>query len=224
MAGNPQGLGLRVDNALKYVLNDAAWTLPRERDQLFDLALDPTERLDRAAERDETTSLRNLARQALLEGWKGLRLRFENEGGQPFRGTLLGASITERRVRSFDAPAGALRFEKRGVAHFRVAAGSAFTLSVEDVHGEELEIRVRRVGEGGTPGPPFSVTFPIAELGSAQAVRWNGERWLVGSPDDPGPRLGLAVWLQQGAEGPDEDPARLDPLLHEQLQALGYID
>jgi arylsulfatase len=215
-----RGVSLRIDNRLKFTLNNAAWPPAKGRRELFDLERDHAETANLAEADVRADDLESKVTSYLYGRAAGLRLRIQT-GDARLQGRIVGAAVRPvgTKVIGMDGPF--LRWDGMGEASVDVPAGRSFTVVFEKVFGGALTV----AGEIEQFGSVVSLRerFDVLALEGAEAVVLDGERWRRVRRGLAEGEIGLAVRWQGGMilGGP---PAAVDDAeLAEQLRALGYI-
>ncbi len=211
------GLALRAGSRRKYVVNDTPWTPLAGAEALYEL---PTtigvERAVATPPAEELAALRGEAAR-LLERGAGLHVRIWNGEGIDLGGTLRGPCIHPVTVKSVTARAGALSWVRRQEVSFRVGPGEVVELRFDSPGSPCLVATGALAG-----GRAFSLALDPA-LADQKLLGLSREGWSELAPG-AAPRTGLRAWRVGPADVPGEDPARVDPELLGQLQALGYVE
>jgi arylsulfatase A-like enzyme/SAM-dependent methyltransferase len=210
------GLGLRVANRWKLVVPNTVWPALRGGDELYDLATDPTERRNVAAEREHYTSLRDLAARELETIPPGVVVVARCDRSPCFEGVLRGLGAERHGVTSADLACPCVE-PVSGGTRVTARSGDRFSIVYEDVVDGELSFAIestgpaprrlevrRRVGPGQ---PPF-------------ALRLGASGWEVAEGAEEAPAAGLHVSYQGPSPEPRPEVARE---MEERLRALGYI-
>ena len=80
------GISLRIDNRLKYILQNGLWTSNQSKEELYELDRDPLEQDNLIDTSAETPQLRSLVERYIQERIQGVRFRFFNKTDQPLQG------------------------------------------------------------------------------------------------------------------------------------------
>jgi arylsulfatase A-like enzyme len=216
-----RGLSLRVDNRLKFIVNNTAWAPVVGRRALFDLAADPGEIRDLSAQDVRTRDLYTAAMAYLRQHASGLRLRIRSGDGR-IAGRLRGPAIRPLGTKAMNLEAPYIVWVEMGEAKFDVPAGEDFTLSFEKVFGKRLTVEGALHRDGGRY--PFDVTFNVHHLEDAKGLVLANGRWRSVGRDVADDEIGFSVRWQGGAVVGGQPAFVADAELAEQLRALGYLD
>ena len=205
------GISLRVDNELKYILNDAAWIPEAANDErLFALASDPGESEDIAPMHPDRATLRRAAERRLLRRRSAVAIEIDNPTNTLFAATLSGRDVRLSTLKTLGEPCHCVHHLAPNSARLEVPAGRALRLVLDGPHSGPLTVVAGDQMEG--------LTIPAGQLG---AWSWRAaEGWE--SPADGGVRLtarSLGAQPESSAA-----PGLLRAELREQMQALGYVD
>lgn len=219
-ASSNRGLALRVDDRLKYVLNNAAWRSLSGTQTLYDVAADPAERHDLAGGDDRTATLRTEAVELLDRTEVGIRVTIANAGPGTLTGQLLGAWHDHARVKTLEPGADYLAWD-RGRAGFELPAGARTTIVVECPRSSDAGL------EGTLAGPPpvaYRHDVDLAALGDGFSLVWTGSGWRRADAPLGAGDTGFEI-RRTGPVPSDLKDSQLgtDGAL-EQLRALGYVE
>lgn len=219
-ASSNRGLALRVDDHLKYVLNNSAWRSISGAETLYDVTLDPHERASLTPADPRTGALHATAVELLEETEAGIRLTIANATGGVLEGRLAGAWRDQARVKTLAPGTDHLRWEA-GKALFELPAASRTTIVVEALRAKEVRL------EGALSGPPrieYRHDIDVTALDARLSLVWTGQDWQrVARPLATG-ETGFELWRTgplpaELVESQLEDGTAID-----QLRALGYVD
>ena len=222
-ASNNLGVAMRLDNRLKYSLNDSAWDCLVGREQLFDLENDPSEDHDLSDSCSRTPALRQRMERAILERHEGFRLTLRNDGGGILHGTIDGAIRSLRRVKSADSRFRGLRWNESAPPTFRLMPGESTTLLFDSIDVGSAEIAGTYSSSRAGAHHTFRKIVDLAALpvsGCGLTLTGNGWRDATELSD-----VAIGFWLWDAGHL-DRRPVQTtsDPEVLEQLRALGYID
>ncbi len=207
------GAALRLDNRLKYVFNNTPWTPVQGAEGLYRLSSDPGETENVAAITPEIARLRRGLAATFVDAFRGLRVRFRNQGETEVRGTLEGPMIKVTRVKSFDLDCPCMTWAGTHRAGFRLPPGAAYSLLLEEVEGRELIV------SSSTSRSPFTVD--LDHVADPLELAWDGDAWAPAGAGSEAPVTVTIAW--QNASGPaDTTEPATDEALERQLRALGY--
>ncbi len=216
------GLSLRLSGRQKYIFNATAWNTVKQREQLFELDLDPGELNDLSHESDTTELLARAMAQ--LHQAPGLRMRAVNRGRSEVSALLSGSPITPYQVELISDPCGCLEWHDESEARLTLEPGTSNTLLFENPGASRMSLHVSRGSD-----PSFETSLDLLELGTSAAIlAWEagtGWHWIRRANDDSeasDPPVSFTFqWL--GAHPEAGGQAVTDPDLIEQLRALGYL-
>lgn len=227
-ANSNYGVGLRLRNRLKYIVNNTAWTPAQGVEELYHLDVDPGEEHEVSAEDGQRETLRSAVRERLAKDGQGLVVRLANASSHELAGTIDGEVVGRTLVKSNDVPCPCITRVPGGPLRFTVPPGTAYTLRFESESGQEAVFRGQLVvgdaPEGGTGNEEASFEETIAH-GAGEPptlIRHTPSGWQR-EVSGGTPVTGLVVsWQGEGVE-PEATPAGVDPELQRQLEALGYV-
>jgi hypothetical protein len=210
------GLGLRVANRWKLIVPNTAWPALRGRDELYDLAIDPGESRNVAAERDSYSALRELAERELEAVPPGVVVVAGCDQAPCFEGVLRGLGEERNGVTSPDLACPCVE-PVPGGTRVTTRPGDRFSIVYEDVVDGELGFALASTGPGSQrldaqrrvgPGqPPF-------------ALRLEASGWVVAEGAEDPPEVGLHVSYRGPSTEPRPEVARE---MEQRLRSLGYI-
>lgn len=216
------GLSLRHSNRLKLILPNAAWAGARDGPELFDLRQDPDEGQNLVASGSEAERWVDLLSSDYMHRGVGLRLRIQNAGGGELSGALLGPMIRPLGTKSVDLDCACtggcacLELDEIGKARLRVPGGTGFTLVLEKIFGNQLQVETRFEGREDR------LSVRVDQLGEGRKLVWSGSGWQRSDgPLEPG-ETGFGLWWS-GTGPVTSAPEEHDPELRRQLESLGYI-
>jgi arylsulfatase A-like enzyme len=216
------GLALRVENRLKYVFNNSAWTGLLGEEELYDLEDDPIEEVNLAPGHAATEELRRRTRDFILSRHRGVRLEIRNATHGVLEGSLRGSLARVSSVKSVDSKCRCVNWEEGQGATFSVAAGERMTLLFEELNSGSTTVSGTLTGLGGGRGHDFVDSFDLQSLGVGVGLAFADNGWArCGSEADVetgfwfGP-AGMTNLAHTGVERSDE--------LLDQLRALGYVE
>ena len=217
------GLSLRINNELKYMLNDSALASSVGAQQLYRLQEDPEEEHNLAATVDDIANLKAFA-QARLAERHGLRIRFSNASAAVFSGKLKGPLVDTKNLRSADMPCRCIERDGTNGALFFVPPMTTFTLVLENIKGGELFIEGSvNESEGAAPLTFTESLIPEGMEGS-WAMELTGAEWRRVASGESEPSTGVRVWWHGRVSSVSElSPSDVDPELLRQMKALGYV-
>ena len=213
-ARSNRGLSLRLDNRVKVVFDNTAWTPGYGEARLYDLEQDPQE----AAPKQEMGDYESL-RRALVEKYAqevpALHMKFQNPTATEFA-VSIGGSVTRTfmATKSVDLDCDCVQWLEKS-AEVRVPPGAEFSLIFEDFirGGKAVEL----TPQGGEPWH-----LDDADLDAPMEISWTpGEGWQR-EHAGPAPTVGIR-WSGAPQEGGGEAPEESDDKLRSQLEALGYL-
>ncbi len=220
------GLALRLDNRLKYILNNTAWHGVPEREALYDLEADPAETENLALRHvTKATELRQRVSRVLIEVAAGLRLQARNELDSRCSLHLDGSLLYIRTVKRDRLTGPELQWQGSGAASLILEHGEESTLRFENKGPSELRIRgVTEIGDRRVTG--------IQTVGPATAAPGVVRLWVL-DPESgwlevataPPQSCSISVWRRDLEEAPAATfPSGEDENLRARLKTLGYIE
>lgn len=217
-----RGLALRIGNRSKYLYNTTAWSGLHGAEELYDLRSDPGEERNLVSERGVDAELRQRIREAVGSENRVLGAEFRNATDKELRGRFWGTSIDKVTVKGLELPTGAVNWRSdEKVAEFLVRPGESYRLSLERVGNAPIWVAV----DGSGPG--FEIALDPAESdGRVWSLYPSGESWDGGwrSTGTPDPPTGIIVGWRGPAGHSTAGSLDADPVLVEQLRALGYVE
>jgi hypothetical protein len=217
-----RGVSLRMDNRLKYILNNTTWKPLPGQEELYDLYADPGESVNLAPDHPGRDGFHARAVDYLFATAKGVGLRIANHSGGVLRGTIKGAMVRPVGTKSPDLRDPWLRWVEMGEMALELPSGEDFTVVFEKVFGTklrlagELELDDRVV--------PFESRLNLRGLEQSLTLSFDGDRWRSGTTQEPQVATGFAAWWWGAEEVHTESPASRDAELEEALRALGYVE
>jgi arylsulfatase A-like enzyme len=218
------GISLRINNRVKYILNNTALYPLAGMEEVYDLRSEPGGEGDsfgaRGSDSRDNGAFRERARARLAEV-ASLRLRFSNASATAFSGSAVFSGVGPTSLKSTDILCRCV--ESDGVrTGFTVPPKTTFTLVVEDA-SEDLEIEGAFDLVDERSSPSFFATLRVADISEPWSIEWSGTDWTEGDSGEIEPLTGVRVWWQGERTGPGQSPSELDPEILEQLRTLGYI-
>lgn len=217
------GVVLRVDDRLKYRLNDAPWPGLRGTESLYRIDEDPGELHD-VAERDPEAE--RLRRRVLMRvaSSPAFRVRFSSAEGETLRGRLRGGLVQPQMIKTVDMPCDCLRWLPPGTVEFEVPPGSSYHLSFHDVSGSALVVEEIRVEGASAVEPPQRLKLNLPSLREPRSLSLTSSGWEVVPGHLNGRGTGLTFWWAGKVDLSATDPSTKDPALAGRLRALGYVE
>ncbi len=214
-----RGLGLRVDNAVKYVFPDPAWAELADREALHDLIADPDERHDIADADPRLDELRGLTMHTIDDQHNGYRLTIANAGPEPLTGRLTGSWVQHDRVKVADHGCRCIHWRPGAAASFELAAGDRVELLFAEIPSPDVGLVA-----GLDPGTQDAVGLDLERLGLPVALAPHADGWRLTENAEAPPETGF--WLHRVGERTAlaAAPPPTDANLVEQLRALGYVE
>jgi hypothetical protein len=216
-----RGLAIRIENRLKYVLDNTAWGRFAGREELYDLVADPYEVRNLADEDGRVQQFRSIARAYLAEYASGLRFEVRNPGTGTVRGKIRGHLVRPVATKSIDLSAPHVSWVEMGQASFEAPPGASYTLLFEKVFGSELQLE----GELDISGDrhPFQKVFHLDQLDPRETLLFDGISWRSERDSLTVGATGFSVSWHGGTAVLDGAPAPGREEVREQLRALGYV-
>jgi arylsulfatase A-like enzyme len=206
------GLALRVDNRVKYLLNNSAWTPVRGEEAL--------QVLGEGDDLPPLAELRTRAQRHLEDRQRGLAVTIENRSAVVLRGWLSTYPATGGIVSRLKADADrrqVLTLVDECTVGFAVQPGGRVGLLIENAGVDA----VRVAGDGGGSLGAGLEAILRPDDGPEAVVRRDGEWIEAHTPDGRADAWIIAEWRHRGPAAP---PVGEDPDLRRRLEALGYID
>jgi hypothetical protein len=214
------GLALRVDNRLKYMLNDTIWQAVRGDEELYHLDDDPAETTDLAGTpSDELDAVRRLAAMRLGDAAAGLEISIANP--TPVAASLRLAPVNPTRLKAVAVPQALVVRHEPGAAVIDIPAGSELTMRVESPD-RQASYRIDVSDTAGT----LACGFDVEDAAFGAGVRLCASAECCGEPVEIGADGGITVgFLPLGVAGSDggRDATPIDDELKSKLEALGYL-
>ena len=215
-----QGVSVRVDNRLKYLLYNHPWPPDHGVEELFDLQRDPAE-LENLAGVRELASLRAETFARLLDR-PGLRVDLRSSSERSLTGTISSPALVRKQQIKCFPQCPNTSFQRRrgaGQVQFEVAPDSSYSFLLENATEGELRIE----GSLGGASAGFQLSALIEELDGTLGRHLKAEGWTALDGGEPLSETGVAVtW--QGASASGMRSAEIDAKLRAQLEALGYVN
>ena len=214
------GLALRVDNRLKYMLNDTIWQAVRGDEKLYHLDDDPDETTDLAGTpSDELDAVRRLAAKRLGDAAAGLEISIANS--TPVAASLRLSPVNPTRLKAVAVPQAVVVRHEPGAARIDIPARSEMTMRVES---PDRQWTYRLDVEDPTGALVCGFDVDIAAFGAG--VRLCASAGCCGEPAEDGADGRIMVRFQPlGVAGSDggRDATPIDDELKSKLEALGYL-
>lgn len=224
-ANENRGLGVRFDNQFKYTFNNTAWEPALGHEELFDVRSDPFEQTNlRQSRSDLADHLRGEVVDYMGSATLGVQVWFRHRGCGTLEGEIGGRAVRETTIKAVEIPLGGLTWSRPNELTIHVAPGESFGIVVEEARGS-LEFAFRISGCPDTSEQPFRQKLRIDDMPAPWSLTRRAGDWRVlAEADDSDDTL---VTLIPNLHGPvfltGADAAE-DPLVLEQLRALGYIN
>jgi len=220
-----RGVGVRIDDQFKYTFNNTAWEPALGVEELYDLRSDPLEQTNLQQSRRELAEhLRGEAVDYIRSGTLGVQFWFRHRGCGALDGQIGGRAVSETTIKAVEIPAGGLEWSQPNELRVHVAPGESFGIVVEEAQGS-LELDFSISGCSDISVKPFRQRLQIEDIQEPWSLTRRAGDWRVtDKADDSDDTL---VTLMPSLLGPVLQPggdAVEDPVVLEQLRALGYIN
>jgi hypothetical protein len=224
-ANENRGLGVRFDDQFKYTFNNTAWEPALGLEELFDLRSDPLEQTNlRQSRRDLAEHLRGEVVDYLESATLGVQVWFRHRGCGFLEGEIGGRAVGETTIKAVEIPAEGLNWSKPNELRIHVAPGESFGIVVEEARGS-LDFDLRISGCPETSERPFRQKLRIEDMKAPWSLTRRAGDWRVlTEADDSDDTLVTLIPNLQGPVLLTGDDAAEDPVVLEQLRALGYIN
>ena len=216
-----RGMGLRIDNRVKYVFNNTAWSEILGEEALYDLEADPDEEINLAENDPMTSGLREHTREVMVAQHPGLRLEIRNASSGTLSGTLGGALSNLTSVKSVDPECACFHWQVNQ-ATFSLAAGRRTTVFFDGLSGTRAVISGTLADVGGGDSLAFEEDLDLRRVGDGIGVALTGKGWQHVTAEES---VDTGFWLWSAGGGSFEDnEVEGTPELLDQLRALGYLE
>jgi hypothetical protein len=217
-----RGLGLRLENRLKYVFNNSAWSTMVGDEELYDLVSDPAEETNSAKEDVVTPALRERTREAILNQHQGLRVEIRNPGNGTLDGVFRGDWSKRISVKSVDSQCRCVTWRDGVGAAFSLPAGQRTTLLFEGLSGSRSVVSGSFSGRDGGSRQDFEESFELGTLGHGVGLALTNTGWQRVEVEES---VETGFWLWSAGVGVRSDTTvDQNPELFDQLRALGYVE
>jgi len=217
-----RGLGLRLENRLKYVFNNSAWSTMVGDEELYDLVSDPAEETNSAMDDLVTLALRERTREAILNQHQGLRVEIRNPGHGTLDGVFRGDWSKRISVKSVDSQCRCLTWRDGLGAAFSLSAGQRTTLLFEGLSGSRAVVSGSFSGRDGGSRQDFEESFELGTLGHGVGLALTDRGWQRVEVEES---VETGFWLWSAGVGVRNDTTvDQNPELFDQLRALGYVE
>ncbi|MGB5341472.1 MAG: sulfatase, partial [Thermoanaerobaculia bacterium] len=224
-ANENRGLGVRLGDQLKYIFNNTAWEPALGSEELYDLRRDPFEQTNLEQSRSDLAEYwRSETVDYISSAAPGVQVWFRHRGCGTLEGEIAGRAVGETTIKAVDIPPGGLDWSKPSTLKVHVVSGESFGIVVEEVRGS-LDIEFRISGCPDTSEQPFHQRLEIEDMKASWSLtrRAGGWRVLEEVDNSDGTLVTLIPNLLRPVSQPGDDVAE-DPVVLEQLRALGYIN
>lgn len=210
-----RGLGLSLDHRWKYVLNNSAASELLGTEALYDLAADPDESENLAADHPRTWEFRRMALGHIAQKSSGLRLQFRNPTAVPLVFALSGPDVNVARAKAATLDPDRLSWVDGQVLWVTLPMDAETVLFFEGAERHKLKVAI---------SSESAKLFELA-LGSVETparVAWRAGSLVLASGGGPNDTTVLDVdW--QGIRGASTDHGD-EREIEQQLRALGYLN
>jgi hypothetical protein len=221
-ASNNRGIALRLDNRVKYILTNAAWSQISGEDELFDLEADPQETADLSATDPRSPELRSRVIDGVLQQHEGYRLTIRNRGARQLRGWLGGSLAHHARLKTADPDCDCIHWKPGARPKIRLKPGQQVRLQLESPSTPRMSFALWSFGDdGGRQRQTWR--FGPADLVDPVAWSLTDTGWR--QVEDPAavPEIGFRLWREGDRTPASGSEPKADEQMMEQLRALGYV-
>lgn len=218
------GVSLRASDGMKLVVNDTAWRGAQPRYEVFDVAVDPSEKRPLPVDSNGVPELVQRLTEIIRSEAPGLVMTVCAEETADLEIDLGGLMVQQRGLKTIPQNPADLIWRGRNRATLQVPAGKKTEIRFEKIFGELLSIKGRsgrRVSRLGSEH-----TLSVVSVRDEGPVFFSMERGCL-VERDPETRTASSPGLYFTWRGPSDAGIRtrqLDPELSEQLKALGYVE
>jgi len=212
-----RGVSVRIDNRLKYILNNTAWIGRKGSEEFYDLAIDPEEDSNTVESRSGLAPIRERVF-SKLASQPGMRVRLMNDSGGRLLASLRSPMMSRNRVKVMSLPCGCVQWVEDGHARIELESRQSVVLAIEVPQEVPMDVTVE-----GDVLKPFEVTLPPSLFQSGAIWIGDEESWESADSQVEGAVATLSVWRVGDSMAADSATPELSGALSGQLRALGYL-
>ncbi len=212
-----RGVSARIDNRLKYILNNTAWIGREGSEELYDLAIDPEEDSNTIDSRGGLSTIRDRVL-SKLASQPGVRVRLANNSGGRLLASLRSQMVSRNRVKVMGLPCGCVRWVEDGHARIALENGQSVVLAIEVAQETRMDVSVE-----GEVLKPLELTLPPSQVQGGVSWIGNDDSWEPVEAVTEGQVATFSIWRVGESLGTDSAAPELSGALSEQLRALGYV-
>ncbi len=213
------GISLRIDNEMKYIYNNTAWSPIHGREELYRVDQDRKEEENISTAEPILQRLREHVRQNLRIHSSGLSIRFTNEGKASFEGELQGPFLHFVRIKSHHMPCDCVKWTGSNRFEFVVPPDQSFELVLEGIKPGSMTLDVAMK----PTGPLFQAQFDPAKLIRPRHWLFADRAWTEVDGEAPPSMMSVITVTPMGDLSVSGERPAIDSSLLEQLRALGYL-
>lgn len=220
-----RGISLRVDNQVKYIMNNAAIPGISGSEEFFQLSNDPEEHRNMALEDPDTCrEMRHRLSTYYRSRTTGAILLIENTDCEVVRGMINTENLVTH-LKAVDSVSGKLYDLSENSAAFNIEKSESLQLVLEDSNQIGLELEGVGCGPNGA-GATWQQSIDLSGGGESLFMGLSSSGWLSfeNAESLESGKVAARVTLGGAAQDPGQGRDALDEeAVFEQLRSLGYI-